>query len=98
MLSERVKEWTKDWKQQGIAEGLQEGLQKGLQEGLQEGLKKGRLEGEAEFLQYLLEQRFGSGAISEAVRKRIEAADTHTLQRWGKQILTAQTIEEVFEA
>ncbi|SEI49997.1 Rpn family recombination-promoting nuclease/putative transposase [Nitrosomonas eutropha] len=101
MLSERVKEWTKDWKQQGVAEGLQEGLQKGLQEGLQkglqEGLKKGRLEGEAEFLQYLLEQRFGSGSISEAVRKRIEAADTHTLQRWGKQILTAQTIEEVFE-
>ena len=87
MLAERVKEWTKDWKQQGIEEGLQKGLQKGLQQGLQQG--------EAEFLLHQLERRFGP--IDETIRIRVRAADSQTLLTWGEQILTAQTIEEVFK-
>ncbi|WP_396956314.1 hypothetical protein [Nitrosomonas sp.] len=44
----------------------------------------------------LLERRFGP--INETIRTRIRAADSQTLLTWGEQILTAQTIEEVFEA
>ena len=66
------------------------------QEGIEEGLQKGRQEGEAELLLRLLERRFGP--VDETIRTRIRAADSQTLLTWGEQILTAQTIEEVFEA
>lgn len=98
MLSERVKDWTKNWEQQGIEKGIQKGLQKGLQEGLQEGLQKGlqegRLEGEMDLLLRQLEWRFGP--VNEMISAHIKQADSPTLQLWGRRILTAQTIEEVF--
>ena len=83
MLAERVKEWTQNWKQQGIEEGRQIGWQEGLQEG------------EAGLLLRLLERRFGP--VDEVIRTRVRSADSQTLLIWGEQILTAQTIEEVFE-
>jgi len=86
MLAERVKEWTQNWKQQGVEEGLEKGLKQGRQEGLQEG--------ETGLLLRLLEWRFGQ--IDEVIRTRVRSADSQILQVWGKRILTAQTIEEVF--
>ena len=94
MLSERVKDWTKDWKQQGIEEGKQIGIQEGKQIGIREGRQEGRLEGEMDLLLRQLEWRFGP--VSEIIDARIKKADSQTLQLWGKRILTAQTIEEVF--
>jgi len=90
MLSERVKEWTKDWKQQGIEEGIEQGIEKGIEKGRLMGLQQG----ESTFLLYLLEQRFGS--VNDAIRDRIESADTQMLLIWGKRVLTAQTVDEVF--
>lgn len=95
MLSERVKDWTKDWKQQGIEEGKQIGIQEGRQIGIQEGRQEGRLEGEAEFFLRLLERKFGPA--DEIIQTRIKSADSQTLLYWGERILTAQTIEEIFE-
>ena len=94
MLSERVKNWTKNWEQQGIEKGRQQGWQQGRQQGRQEGRQEGKLEGEMDLLLHLLEWRFGT--VNEMFNVRVKQADSPTLQRWSKRILTAQTIEEVF--
>jgi predicted transposase/invertase (TIGR01784 family) len=103
MLAERVKEWTKDWRQQGIEEGRQQGLQEGLQQGMrqgmrqgmQQGMQEGMQQGEAELLLRLLERRFGP--LDDAIRQQVKIADAEILLLWGERILTAQTIDEVFE-
>jgi|GEM_PF-4885477 len=56
--------------------------------------REGLQEGEAGLLLRLLEWRFGQ--IDEVIRTRVRSADSQILQVWGKRILTAQTIEEVF--
>jgi len=77
-----------------LAERVKEWTQNWKQQGIEEGIEQGMQQGEAGFLLRLLEWRFGP--VDEAVRERIRVADTQTLQVWGKRILTAQTIEEVF--
>lgn len=84
MLAERVTEWTQEWQRQGMEKGLRQGRQ------------EGRQEGEAALLLRLLELRFGS--LDASVRSRVMQADADTLLRWGEGVLTAATIEEIFEA
>ncbi len=63
----------------------QEGIQKGMQQGLQQG--------EARVLIRQLTRRFGE--LPEALRRRIEEADTETLLEWSERVLTAQSLDEV---
>ncbi len=86
MLAETVAEWKEEWKRDGLKEGLKKGLKKGLNEG--------RKEGEANILLKLIEMKFGQ--ISLIDRKRVQSADSETLLRWGKQILTANKMDEIF--
>jgi predicted transposase YdaD len=73
---------------QTIAEMLEEkGREKGRQEGLQQGKR--------EFFLHLLGQRFGR--VPESVARRVEAADVPALERWSIRILTARSLDEVFE-
>ena len=74
-----------------LAERVKEWTQNWKQQGVEEGMQQG----EAGFLLRLLERRFGP--IDEAIRTRVRSADSQTLLTWGERILTAQTIEEVFE-
>jgi len=90
MLRQRVLEWTREWKEAG----LQEGLEKGLQEGRVKGLDQGRREGRREVLLRLLEHKFG--AIDPVSRRRIEGADDRQLLAWVENLLTAETLEDVF--
>jgi Putative transposase, YhgA-like/Domain of unknown function (DUF4351) len=83
MLAERVIEWTEKWKRDGLEEGLLRGRQ------------EGRQEGEAAMLLRLLERRFG--AVSETFRSRVLAADPETLLGWGERLLTAGSLDEVFD-
>jgi hypothetical protein len=53
----------------------------------------GRQEGEAAMLLRQIARKFGPPA--EAVRERIERADSETLLEWSDRILTAQTLDEV---
>ncbi len=57
------------------------------QQGLQQGLQKG--------LPEQLEEKFGR--LKKAVKTRIQNADEETLTRWGKRLLSATTLGEVFE-
>ena len=75
-------------KVEGITMTIAEKLRK-------EGKQEGKQEGECTILQCLLKNRFGD--IPEQYRERLEQADSETLLKWSERILTAETIEEVFE-
>lgn len=64
-------------------------------EGIEQGIEQGVKQGEMALLLRLIKGKFGWES-AEACRKRIEQADTDTLLRWSDNILTAETIEEVF--
>ena len=66
----------------------------GRQEGRQEGLQEGRLEGRLETLADLVSLRFGP--MDATTQALMHAADDETLKRWTRNVLTAQTLEEVF--
>ena len=78
------------WSERLLDQGEQRGVQKGLQQGLQEGLRQGQLG----LLADLLAERFG--ALDEAMQARLEQADEETLRRWGRNLLSARSMDEVF--
>jgi hypothetical protein len=52
-------------------------------------------QGQVKLLRKLLEERFGP--LSEPTLKRLEAAGDEDLDRWARRVLTAGTLDEVFE-
>jgi len=69
------------------AEGRSQGIQQGLEQGMQRG--------EVVMLVRLLERKFGH--LPETLRPRIEAADEQTLLAWSERVLSATTLEDVFD-
>jgi hypothetical protein len=59
----------------------------------QEGMEMGAQQGEARVLMRQLQAKFG--ALPDAVRARVEAADESTLLLWSERVLTARRIDEV---
>ncbi|HEX3551705.1 MAG TPA: Rpn family recombination-promoting nuclease/putative transposase [Thermoanaerobaculia bacterium] len=86
MLAERIDSWNEQQRQKGRQEGLQQGLQ--------EGLQQGRKEEAARILLRLLEKRFG--AVHQATRDRIAAADADLLLEWIDRFPTADSLAEIF--
>ena len=76
--------------------GHQKGLQKGLEEGLEKGLEQGLLEGERLLLSQQLQHRFGT--LSPQYKEQLDLADQHQLLYWGKHLLDAKTLEDVFHS
>jgi hypothetical protein len=74
-------------------EGREEGVQEGRRAGRQEGRREGKQEGESALLLRQMALRFGP--LDDALRERIQTADSETLLQWGERILTAATAEEV---
>ncbi|MEO5363902.1 MAG: DUF4351 domain-containing protein [Magnetococcus sp. DMHC-8] len=66
----------------------------GEQRGIRIGEQKGRQEGEAVFLLRLLQRRFGT--LPDRVIQQVHNADPSTLERWGDQVLDAQSLDGVF--
>ena len=66
-----------------------------IQKGEQRGEQKGRVEGARQFLAKLLTLKFG--ALVEPALARIQAADEATLGRWAERVLSARSLEEVWE-
>jgi hypothetical protein len=71
------------------------GIEKGLHQGLKQGEQIGYRKGEADLLLWQVEKKFGADAIGSA-RQHIEAADNDMLRRWSERILTADTLEAIF--
>jgi len=59
-------------------------------------IEQGKRQGEAEVLLRLLERKFGPA--DARLRQRILDADAETLLEWSEHILTAETLEAVFQA
>jgi hypothetical protein len=81
--------------EKGREEGLEQGLERGLEQGLEQGVKKGIRQGEAQMLLRQLTLRFGD--LPQSAREHVESADPDTLLRWSERILTASTLDEVFQ-
>jgi hypothetical protein len=84
MLAERIEEWNRK-----LAED-------NLQKGRQEGLLEGRREGEAQALLRLLEKKFG--ALPKRAQSRIAKAELTRLSEWFDRAVTAERLDEVFDA
>ena len=87
MLAETVQQW--------YAEAEAQGLQQGLQRGIQQGMQTGQLKGEQSLFHYQLQTKFGQ--LAPEIEKRIAILDTEALRRCAKRLLTAVTLEEVFQ-
>jgi len=72
------------------------GIEKGVKQGIEKGLEQGRLEGEAAVLLRQIRRKFGPEA-SAAAEARIGAADAETLLEWSERILSAETVDQVFD-
>lgn len=74
---------------------LQRIHQRGRGEGRDEGLVQGRNEGQARLLRIQLQQKFGS--ISASTEQLLTTATQQQLDRWGSQILSAASVEDVLK-
>ena len=68
----------------------------GIAKGRVEGIAKGRVEGESKLLKRQLERRFG--ALPAWAIELLSNANEPSLEAWGEAILTAQTLEAVFNS
>ena len=66
----------------------------GMRKGFAKGHVKGREEGREELLLEQLACRFGP--LSEAVAARIKSGSPAELGRWGRRVLSASTLDDVF--
>jgi predicted transposase/invertase (TIGR01784 family) len=80
--------------ERGIQQGLQQGIQQGMQQGIQQGMQQGMQQGEIALLTQQLQYRFGK--LPAVYADRIAQADTQMLLQWGKKVLEAETLEDVF--
>ncbi|WP_123661255.1 hypothetical protein [Pusillimonas sp. NJUB218] len=70
-------------------------LQRHIDERKQGWLDEGSAKGAADVLQTLLQQKFGR--LPDWASDRIHQANTSTLQRWALNVLSAETLQGVFE-
>ena len=64
--------------------------------GRQEGHREGRQEGLADAVLRLLTRKFAE--VSEDARSRVLSADVEQLSLWIDRVLTADSVEDVFES
>lgn len=62
---------------------------------LNDAKREGEVTGERRVLQRLLSKRFGE--LPDWVGKKLEAADTEQLAAWTDEILTVDTLDELFK-
>jgi hypothetical protein len=66
------------------------------QEGLLQGLQQGAMAALRQVVEQQLSLKFGE--LSPSVRTRLETAETEALTRYAAKLLTASTLEQVFES
>jgi hypothetical protein len=76
-----------------IAE-IQQQVEEARQKLRGEGQRQGERQGERRLVLRLLRTRFGE--LPSAIVARVEAAEPEVLEAWSEQVLTAQSLDEVF--
>lgn len=74
----------------------EEGLTQGIQEGMQEGMHQGRRAGKAQLIGRQLQVRFGE--LPAWARARLDEAIEEQLDAWSDRLVTASSIEAVFDS
>jgi predicted transposase YdaD len=82
MVESLADEWKAEWRREGFEEGRQEGLEEGRRKGI------------ALMLLLLIRNRFGD--LPEWVRVRVEPASWEQLEGWIEKLLTAPSIDALF--
>ncbi len=70
------------------------GIAKGMVTGMAKGRVEGRVEGQSRLLRRQLERRFG--VLPSWATEQLANASEEQLEAWGEAILTAPTLEAVF--
>ncbi len=86
-LEKNMQTWPEKWETKGREDGLRLGIQIGERLDMQKG--------ERRVLLSQIELKFG--LPSKAVQARIRRADAEELLVWARRLLSAQTVEELFE-
>jgi hypothetical protein len=79
----------------GIEQGIEKGIEQGIEQGIEKGIEKGVGKGQARLLKLLIQQRFG--VIPADVDVRLQAATPELLEAWALRVLSAPTLDAVFE-
>ena len=96
-LKEKFREeGREEGREAGREEGREEGREAGREEGRREGFSAGRNKGQAELLLRLLHARFGDAVAGHV--DRVRTATAADLAIWAERVLSAETLDEVFEA
>lgn len=74
--------------------GIEKGIQQGLEMGVAQGVQQGMQQGEIALLKSLLEHKFSS--IPQAYLHKMDRASSAQLLEWGKKVLSAQNLDEIF--
>ena len=75
---------------------MEKGIERGRREGMADGRREGIADSRRETLLRLLRRRFG--ALPESTLARVNAADIPVLDAWTDRVLTAHSLDEVWEA
>jgi len=67
----------------------------GIKKGITQGITQGIQQGESKIIRTLLEHRFGT--LPTNLANKLSQAGEQELETWGKAILTAPTLEDVFK-
>jgi len=78
-----------------LKRGFQQGFAEGWEQGRQEGLEECRLDGERQVIRRQLMTKFGP--LTECIDATLCSATANDLERWGIQLLTAESVEAVFQ-
>jgi len=74
----------------------EEGLTQGIQEGMQEGMHQGRRAGKGQLIGRQLQVRFGE--LPAWARARLDESIEEQLDAWSDRLVTAPSIEAVFDS
>jgi hypothetical protein len=94
-MTAEMQAWFEDYQSKLRDEGRKLGVDEGRKLGVDEGRKLGVDEGERRLLLSLLRSRFGD--VPASTISRIDRADGSQIERWGERVLSAKTLDEVFE-
>jgi hypothetical protein len=78
-----------------LEQAKKKGIAQGIERGIERGIEKGVVLGEVAILLRQIERKYGAEALAPH-RQQIEQADAQTLLEWADRLLTAVTIEDVF--
>ena len=94
-MASYVTSWERIALEKGIEQGLNKGIEQGLNKGIEQGLNKGKKEALTQVFLKMTRAKFSD--VPDWVETRAENAPPETIEAWLDRILSAKTLEEIFD-